>query len=153
MRLPTAVETSILQAKTIAVVGLSPNPARPSYGVARYLQKQGYRIVPVNPAETQILGETAYPDLESARAAVGAIDIVDVFRRSEHVPEIARAAVRIGARMLWLQEGVTHAAAEAAARRAGLCVVADHCLLKADLRLRVRQQAQVMATEVAETKG
>lgn len=145
MSFPPPIEPFILRARTIAVVGLSNNPARPSYGVARYLQQQGYRIVPVNPKETEVLGEAAFADLDAARTAVGAaapgpIDIVDVFRRSEYVPEIARAAVRIGAGMLWLQEGVTHAAAEAEARAAGLLVVADHCLLKAHIRLRARQQ-------------
>ncbi|HEY7838624.1 MAG TPA: CoA-binding protein [Terriglobales bacterium] len=139
MSFPAPIEPFILQARTIAVVGLSSNPVRPSYGVARYLQQQGYRIVPVNPKETVVLGEPAFADLEQAQAA-GPIDIVCVFRRSEHVPAIARTAARIGAGMLWLQEGVAHPAAEAEARAAGLLVVADHCLLKAHIRLRARQQ-------------
>jgi len=136
VRLPEAVVAILGQAHTIAVVGLSSNPARPSHGVARYLQQQGYRIVPVNPAESAVLGEPAYPDLEQAAAAVGAIEIVDVFRRSEFVPEIAAAAIRIGARLLWLQEGVMHAEAEQQARAAGLLVIANHCLLKEHARLR-----------------
>lgn len=129
------IEQIIREARTIAVVGLSQNPARPSHGVARYLQQQGYRIVPVNPHETTVLGEPAFADLTTARELVGPIDIVDVFRRSEFVPAIAAEAIRIGARMLWLQEGVTNPAAEEAARTAGLAVVSDHCLLKAHLRL------------------
>jgi predicted CoA-binding protein len=140
----------MLAAKTIAVVGLSSNPARPSYGVARYLQRQGYRIVPVNPGETSVLGEAAYPDLEAAHAAAGSLDIVCVFRRSEYVPAIAESAARVGARLLWLQEGVTHPAAEAQARRAGLLVVADHCLLKARARW-CRRAAPNAATEPLET--
>ncbi len=145
MSLASPVEAAMLAAKTIAVVGLSSNPARPSYGVARYLQNQGYRIIPVNPGETRVLGETAYPDLEAARAAAGPPDIVCVFRRSEHVPAIAESAARVGARLLWLQEGVTHAAAEAQARRAGLLVVADHCLLKAHARWRRRSTPNAAA--------
>jgi len=154
MSFPAPIEPFILQARTIAVVGLSSNPARPSYGVARYLQQQGYRIIPVNPKETVVLGEPAFADLEQAAAGAAAhptaarpIDIVCVFRRSEHVPAIARAAARIGAGMLWLQEGVTQPAAEAAARAAGLLVVADHCLLKAHIRLRARQQTAAQVTE------
>ena len=143
MKLPAEVAREIAQAHTIAVVGLSNNPIRPSHGVARYLQQQGYRIVPVNPNESQVLGETSYPDLDQARAAVGPIEIVDVFRRSKHVPEIAAAAARIGARMLWLQEGVSHRQAETEARAAGLLVVADHCLLKEHARIgAARQEAQ-----------
>lgn len=137
MKLATAVVEILTQARTIAVVGLSGNPVRPSHGVARYLQEQGYRIVPVNPAEAAVLGETSYPDLSAAAAAAGPIEIVDVFRRSEHVPAIAAAAIQVGARLLWLQEGVSHAAAEVQARAAGLQVVANHCLLKEHARLRL----------------
>lgn len=137
MRLPGAVVDILTCARTIAVVGLSSNPARPSFGVARYLQQQGYRIVPVNPREREVLGEPAYGDLGEAAAAVGAIEIVDVFRRAEHVPAVAAAAIAIGARLLWLQEGVAHAEAEAAARAAGLQVVSSRCLLKQHARLTV----------------
>jgi len=139
MKLPPELKEAmelVAGAKTIAIVGLSSNPSRPSHGVARYLQAQNYRIVPVNPAESEVLGEPAFADLDAARRAVGPIDIVDVFRRSEFVPEVAAAAVRIGARLLWLQEGVTDAEAERAAQAAGLIVVSDRCLLKEHVRVR-----------------
>lgn len=143
MKLPAQILDAIAGSRTIAVVGLSDNPARPSFGVARYLQQQGYRIVPVNPTASSVLGETAYADLDQARAAAGPIDIVDVFRRSDHVPGVAEAAIRIGARMLWLQEGVTNPAAEQAAHKAGMLVVSDRCLLKEHVRMRAaRQEAQ-----------
>src|SRR5437588_7743306 len=100
------------QCHTIAVVGLSGKRFRPSYGVAEYMQRAGYRIIPVNPLEPQVLGETSYPDLDSIPES---IDIVDIFRRSEFVPEIVEAAIRKGAKVIWMQEGVVH---EAAARRA-----------------------------------
>jgi predicted CoA-binding protein len=113
--------------KVIAVVGLSSKPHRPSHGVARYMQSAGYRIVPVNPNETEVLGEKSYPQLEDVPIQV---DIVDVFRRSEYVPPVAESAIAIGARALWLQEGVIHEQAAARAREAGLQVVMDLCLLK-----------------------
>jgi len=125
-------------ARTIAVVGLSDNPARPSFGVARYLQSQGYRIIPVNPGVSEVLGERAYASLDDIPAAQRP-EIVDVFRRAEFVPEIAAAAARIGARLLWLQEGVSHPQAEAAAAAAGMLVVSDACLLKVHSRF-VRAQ-------------
>lgn len=136
---PEILET-IRAARTIAMVGLSSKPARPSYGVARYLQSQGYRIIPVNPGERAVLGETAFPSLDAIPAALRPVDIVDVFRRSEFVPEIAEQAIRLGARLLWLQEGVSHAEAEARAREAGLQVVSDACLLKAHGRF-IRPEA------------
>ncbi len=114
-------------ARTIAVVGLSSNPVRPSNGVAAYLQRAGYRIIPVNPNETEVLGEKSYPRLEDVPEKV---EIVDVFRRSEHVPEIVESAIRIGAKTVWMQEGVIHEAAAERARGAGLNVVMDRCLLK-----------------------
>jgi len=117
-------------ARTIAVVGLSGKRYRPSYGVAEYLKRAGYRIIPVNPMEKEVLGERCYPDLESIPEPV---DLVDVFRRSEFVPEIVEAAIRIGAKAVWMQEGVIHEAAAARAEAAGLAVVMDHCILK-DLR-------------------
>jgi uncharacterized protein len=113
------------EAKTIAVVGLSPDPSRPSHGVARYLQAQGYRIAPVNPAEQTLLGETSYASLSDIPFPV---DVVDVFRRSEFVPAIAEEAVKIGAKALWLQFGVISPAGEATAERGGLRVVVDRCL-------------------------
>lgn len=127
------VEASLRSARTIAVVGLSSNPSRPSHGVAAYLQAHGYRIIPVNPGETTVLGETAYSRLEDVPVPV---DIVDVFRRSDTVPDIVASAIAVGAKMLWLQEGVTHPAAEAQARAAGLLVVSDRCILKAHRALR-----------------
>lgn len=118
-------------ARTIAVVGLSSNPMRPSYGVAEYLQRAGYKIIPVNPNEREVLGERAVQGLEDIRDK---IDIVDVFRRPEFVPEVAESAIGIGARALWLQEGVIHEAAAKRARDAGLFVVMDHCILKEHVR-------------------
>jgi predicted CoA-binding protein len=114
-------------AKTIAVVGLSGHRWRPSYGVSEYMQSAGYRIIPVNPAEAEVLGEKAYPSLDDIPEPV---DIVDVFRRSEFVPEIVDAAIRIHAKCVWMQEGVVHEAAAAKARAAGLEVVMDRCILK-----------------------
>jgi predicted CoA-binding protein len=111
----------------IAVVGLSAKKFRPSYGVSEYLQSVGYRIFPVNPGEKEILGERCYARLEDVPEK---IDIVDVFRRSEFVPGIVDSAIKIGARGLWLQEGVIHQEAADRARRAGLLVVMDSCILK-----------------------
>jgi predicted CoA-binding protein len=120
--------SEILQrSKTIAVVGLSNKRFRPSYGVSEYMQHAGYRIIPVNPAEIEVLGEKAYPDLESIPEH---IDIVDIFRRSEFVPEVVEAAVRIGANCVWMQEDVVNEEAAAKARAAGLDVVMDRCILK-----------------------
>ncbi len=113
--------------KTIAVVGLSSRHFRPSYGVAEYMQSAGYRIIPVNPHEREVLGERSYARLEDVPERV---DIVDVFRRSEHVPEIVEAAIRIGALAVWMQEGVAHAEAAERARRAGLFAIEDACILK-----------------------
>jgi predicted CoA-binding protein len=112
-------------AKIIAVVGLSSKPSRPSYGVARYLQSSGYRIIPVNPNESEVLGEKCYARLEDIPEQ---IDIVDIFRRSELVPEIVDAAIRIGARAVWMQEGVVNEASAEKARRAGLTVIMDLCI-------------------------
>jgi uncharacterized protein len=119
---------------TIAVVGLSPKRFRPSYGVAEYLQRAGYRIIPVNPNVTEVLGEKCYPDLDSIPEAV---DMVDIFRRSEFVPEIVEAAIRKGARAVWMQEGVVHEEAARRGEQAGLDVVMDRCILKDHRRLSV----------------
>jgi predicted CoA-binding protein len=119
-------------ARTIAVVGLSGKRYRPSYGVAEYLKRSGYRIIPVNPLETEVLGEKCYPDLDSVPEHV---DVVDIFRRSEFVPEIVEAAIRKGARAVWMQEGVIHADAARRAEEAGLFVVMDRCILKDHRRL------------------
>ena len=117
-------------ARTIAVVGLSPTPSRPSHGVARYLREAGYRIVPVNPGHTTILGEKSYPNLTAA-AANYTIDVVDVFRRSEFVAPIVDEAigVRPRPRLIWLQIGVVDEAARARAQAAGIPCVMDRCLM------------------------
>ncbi len=119
-------------ARTIAVVGLSSKRYRPSCGVAEYLKRSGYRIIPVNPNETEVLGEHSYPDLDSVP---GPVDIVDIFRRSEFVPEIVEAAIRKGAMAVWMQEGVFHEAAAHRAEAAGLAVAMDRCILKDHRRL------------------
>jgi len=119
--------------RTIAVVGLSSRRFRPSYGVAQYMQRNGYRIIPVNPFEQSVLGEKCYPDLDSVP---GRVDIVDIFRRAEFVPEIVEAAIRIGARAVWMQEGVVHQEAAARAAAAGLTVVMDRCILKDHVGMR-----------------
>ena len=119
--------------KTIAVVGLSSRRMRPSYGVAEYMQAAGYRIIPVNPNETQVLGEKSYARLEDVPER---IDIVDIFRRSEHVPDIVESAIRIGAHAVWMQEGVFHAAAAERARQASLFVIEDSCILKEHMNRR-----------------
>jgi predicted CoA-binding protein len=119
------IATLLREAKTIAVVGLSSNPERPSYSVAQYLQKHGYRVIPVNPTETEVLGEKSFASLKDIPEYV---DIVDVFRRSEFVPEIADHAIEIGARALWLQMGVIHEEAAQKAKAAGLTVVMDQCI-------------------------
>jgi hypothetical protein len=118
--------------RTIAVVGLSGKRFRPSYGVAEYMQKAGYRIIPVNPHEERILGEKCYADLD---AVPDAVDVVDIFRRSEFVPEIVEAAIRKGAKVIWMQEGVVHEEAARRAQAAGLTVVMDRCILKDHRRL------------------
>jgi predicted CoA-binding protein len=115
----------LTQARTIAVVGLSPDPARDSHRVAAYLIEHGYRVIPVNPKEQTILGQKVYPDLAAIPEPV---DVVDVFRASEHVPPIAEAATRLGAKALWLQLGVRHDEAARKAAGAGLAVVQDLCI-------------------------
>src|SRR5271166_2463596 len=121
------------KSRVIAVVGLSHKEFRPSYGVAEYMQREGYRIIPVNPNETEVLGEKAYARLEEVPEH---IDIVDIFRRSEYVPEIVESAIRIGAKSVWMQEGVMDPAAADRARAAGLEVVMDRCILKEHRKLR-----------------
>ena len=117
----------IYDMKTIAVVGLSPKPQRPSHYVAKYLQDQGYRIIPVNPGHNELLGETSYATLQDIPESV---DVVDVFRRPEHVDPIIDAAIEIGARALWLQDGVVNKAAAEWAEEAGLLVVMNDCMLR-----------------------
>jgi uncharacterized protein len=118
--------------KTIAVVGLSSKKFRPSYGVAEYMQAQGYRIIPVNPNESEVLGEKSYPSIEDVPEH---IDIVDIFRRSEFVGPIVDSAIRVGANAVWMQEGVEHHDGAKKAREAGLAVVMDRCILKEHMRL------------------
>ena len=113
--------------RTIAVVGLSSNPARPSYEVASYMKAQGYRVIPVNPNETNVLGEPAYPSLASVP---GPIDLVNIFRKSEDVLPIVEEAIARGAKAIWMQEGIINEPAAALAKEAGLLVVMDRCWLK-----------------------
>ena len=113
--------------RTIAVVGLSSQTWRPSYSVSRYMQNAGYRIIPVNPNETEVLGEKAYPSLDDVPEP---FEIVDIFRRPEHVPDVVEAAIRRNARVIWMQLGVINDAAAARARAAGLEVVMDRCILQ-----------------------
>ena len=119
-------------ARTIAVVGLSGKRFRPSFGVAEYMKKAGYRIIPVNPQLSEVLGEKCYPDLDSVPEP---IDIVDIFRRAEFVPDIVEAAIRKGAKAIWMQEGVVHEDAARKAEEAGITVVMDRCILKDHRRL------------------
>jgi len=112
--------------KTIAVVGLSSNPARASYEVTEYMQNTGYRIIPVNPNEREVLGEKSYPRLEEVPEK---IEIVNVFRRAEEVPPVADSAIRIGAKVVWMQLGIENREAAERARAAGLMVVEDACIL------------------------
>lgn len=120
------IQEIVEQARTIAVVGLSANPERPSYQVASYLQAQGYRIVPVNPNAAEVLGEKAHPGLSSIPVPV---DVVDIFRRPEDVPPIVEEAIDIGAKAVWMQLGIVHEEAARRAREAGLDVVMDRCLM------------------------
>ena len=115
------------KAKNIAVVGLSDSPLRPSYGVSAYMQSHGYKIIPVNPGIRGALGEKAGPTLTEVQER---IDIVDVFRRSEHVAEVVDEAIRLKVPAIWLQEGVVDEAAAEKARKAGIQVVMDRCILK-----------------------
>lgn len=115
------------KARRIAIVGASPNPARPSYGVMEFLMAKGYEVVPINPNATEILGMRVYPTLEDAVAATGPFDIVDVFRRPEHAPDIAHSAVATGSGALWLQLGVVSWEAAQIAHDGGLPVVMDRC--------------------------
>src|SRR6266853_2510782 len=112
--------------KTIAVVGLSSNPMRPSHGVTEYMQGAGYRIIPVNPNETEVLGEKSYARLEDVQEK---IEIVNVFRRAEEVLPVVESAIRIGAKVIWMQLGIENEEAAAKARAAGLVVVEDACIL------------------------
>ena len=121
------IHEALTKFRNIAVVGLSSKTERPSHGVSAYMQQQGYRIIPVNPNEFEVLGEPSYPSLLDVPEPV---EIVNVFRRSEFVSEIVDQAIQIKARMIWMQEGVSDAQAAARACEAGLEVVEDRCILK-----------------------
>jgi len=123
---PVTIEAILKETRTIAVVGLSSRPERAGYYVPAYLQKAGYRIIPVNPTLTAALGETAYPDLLHVPEPV---DLVLIFQRSENVPPFVDQAIAIGARAVWMQQGIIHHTAAEAARKAGLKVVMDACMM------------------------
>ena len=124
--------------QTIAVVGLSSNPMRPSYAVTEYMQAAGYRIIPVNPNETEVLGEKSYARLEDVPEK---IEIVNVFRRPEEVPPVVESAIRVGAKVIWMQLGIENEEAAEKARSVGLVVIEDACIL-VELRRRTRELQQ-----------
>jgi len=126
----TQIDAFLRRIKTIAILGLSETPGRPSHNVALALQKFGYRIVPVNPTAQEILGERAWPDLESAIKGVGPVDVVDVFRRPEHVAGIVADVLRLKVPALWLQDGVVDDAAAEKARAAGVFTVMNRCMFR-----------------------
>ncbi len=128
---PDSITRILQDCRTLAVVGLSSRPSRPSHGVAAYMQRRGYRIVPVNPREQAVLGERSYPDLASVPEQ---IDVVVIFRKLRHIPEIVENAIRRQARVIWMQEGLAHEQAAARARAAGLEVVQNRCILKEHAR-------------------
>lgn len=121
--------TLLRGAKTIAVVGLSPNPRRPSHAVAAYLQEAGYRIVPVRPGGAVVLGEASYPDLASAAKAAGPFDVVNIFRRPDALPELLQPLLDVAPKLVWMQVGVRDDAVAARLEAAGITVVMDRCLM------------------------
>lgn len=125
--MPDFVTAILEKYRTLAVVGLSSKPSRPSYGVSAYMLAQGYRIIPVNPNEESVLGQKAYRSLDEVPEPV---EVVVIFRRSEYVPEVVESAIRKGAKVVWMQEGVIHEDAARRARAAGLTVIQDRCILK-----------------------
>lgn len=128
-----SIEAEILNSnQNVAVVGLSPKTDRPSYIVASYLKEHGYKVIPVNPGEKEILNETCYPDLSSVAEQV---EVVDIFRRSEEVLAIVEEAIRKGAKVIWMQEGIVNQEAADKAKEAGLLVVMDRCMRKEHRRL------------------
>ena len=129
---PEQIRALLAQVRNVAVVGLSPQPARPSFNVAKALQGFGYRIIPVRPMVDEVLGEKAYPDLESLPEVP---DIVDVFRASEHVPEIVESCIKLGIKNLWLQDGVIHEASALRAQQAGITVVMGRCMYRDHVQL------------------
>jgi predicted CoA-binding protein len=126
------IEKILRESKTIAIVGLSPDPAKASHGVGRYLLSQGFEVIPVNPTADEVLGLKTYPDLLSIGRPV---DAVDIFRPSEAVPPIVEQAIAAGAKVVWMQEGIFHAEAERRAKAAGLQVVMNRCIMKEHYRL------------------
>jgi predicted CoA-binding protein len=130
-------EETILRYRNVAVVGLSADPQRPSYRVASYLAEHGYHIIPVNPTLPQVLGMTSYPDLASVPDKV---EVVDIFRKAEVVMPIVEDAIKIGAKAVWMQEGIVNEAAAARARDAGLLVVMDRCMRKEHRRLHPQKE-------------
>jgi len=124
------IDAFLRRIRTVAILGLSETPGRPSHNVAKALQKFGYRIVPVNPTATEILGERVWPDLDAAIAGAGPIDVVDVFRRPEHVAGIVEDCIRLKVTALWLQDGVIDEAAAQKARDAGIFTVMNRCLFR-----------------------
>jgi uncharacterized protein len=135
MNEPETIRTILDKTKTIAVVGLSDKPDRPSFRVSKYMQEEGYRIIPVHPGISHALGEKAYPNLDEAFAAEGRIDLVNVFRSSEYVPEIVKDVMRLKIPYLWLQEGVCHDEAAGWAESVGIGVVMDRCIFREHARL------------------
>jgi uncharacterized protein len=130
MNEPQVIQEILASCKTIAVVGLTNKRERASFGVSRFMQSRGYRIVPVNPKIESVLGEKAYPDLDAAFKAVNSIQLVNVFRAPEHVPAIVEDVIRLKIPCLWLQEGVVDPDAARRAEAAGVKVVMDRCILK-----------------------
>lgn len=126
------------RSKVIAVVGLSSNPDRDSYRVAKYLKEQGYRIIPINPTVQEVLGERSYPDLLSAPEKM---DVVDIFRRSEDVPPVVEQAIKVGAKAVWMQLGIVNNDAAARAKAHGLDVVMDRCMLVEHRKLSEKENA------------
>lgn len=120
------IPSLLKETKTIAVVGLSSNPSRASFGVSRYMQRAGYKIIPVNPQETEVLGEKAYAKLEDVPEP---IDMVNIFRLPQFVPAVVDSAIAVGAKSVWMQLGIRHDEAAAKAEAAGLTVVMDKCLM------------------------
>ena len=139
---PLTIQRVLLHAKTIAVVGLSSNELRASHFVGYYLKRHGYRVIPVNPRESEVLGERSYPSLTDVPER---IDIVDVFRRAEDAPVIADEAVTVGAKALWLQTGIVSEEAAARAQAGGLMVVMDACIGATHARLRIPLKTKITA--------
>jgi len=128
-----SIEEEVLKSsRVVAIVGLSSKPGRDSLRVGKYLKSKGFKVIPVNPGEKEVVGETSYPDLTSIPVPV---DVVDIFRKPEDVPPIVEEAIKIGAKAVWMQEGIINEAAAQRAREAGLNVVMDHCMRKEYIKL------------------